>query len=77
MDRDVIGAFKGADVILCRNVLIYFSEDAIRSVAETFYETLSDDGYLFLGHSESLARITDIYHTRRYPSAIVYCKKGE
>lgn len=77
MDRKVIGAFRGADVILCRNVLIYFSEDAIRSVAESFYDTLSEDGYLFLGHSESLARITDIYHTRRYPSAIVYCKKGE
>lgn len=76
-DRKAVGMFRGVDVILCRNVLIYFSETAIRNVAESFHDALSDDGYLFLGHSESLSRITDIYHARRYPGAIVYSKGGE
>lgn len=75
-DRSVLAALSGADIILCRNVLIYFSEEAIKGIAENFYDLLSPDGFLFLGHSESLARITDIYHTKRYPNAIVYTKKG-
>lgn len=65
----------GIDAILCRNVFIYFSDGAIKKVAESFHEALSDGGYLLLGHSESLSRITDLFHPKRYPTAIVYTKK--
>jgi len=67
---------KGADAIFCRNVLIYFSDPAIKKTAENFYETLSEGGHLMLGHSESLSRITDIFSTRRFPGTIVYQKLG-
>lgn len=46
-----------ADVIFCRNVFIYFSDDAIRRTARTFVERMPDDGYVFLGASESLTRL--------------------
>ncbi len=43
------------DLLMCRNVLIYFNRDTCRSVLEGFYRTLRPGGYLFLGHAETLA----------------------
>ena len=74
LEPPVLIGHRGADVVLCRNVLIYFSDDSIRRIAESFYDTLSGGGYLLLGHSESLTRITDIFHARRFPNAILYSK---
>jgi chemotaxis protein methyltransferase CheR len=42
------------DIIFCRNVMIYFDEDMKRHVLSMFYRHLSDNGYLFLGHSETM-----------------------
>ncbi|MBI5190960.1 MAG: protein-glutamate O-methyltransferase CheR [Nitrospirae bacterium] len=70
-----LSGLKGVDAIFCRNVFIYFSDDAIRRIAENFHGALSDDGYLMLGHSESLTRVTDIFYPRRFPGVIVYAKK--
>ncbi len=45
------------DVVFCRNVLMHF-DDAMKSqVAEMFHDQLEDDGYLFIGHSESLQNL--------------------
>jgi chemotaxis protein methyltransferase CheR len=76
MDRGVLSALGSADVIFCRNVLIYFSDRSIREITDIFYNTLAPHGYLFLGHSESLTRVTDIFEPKRYPNAIIYSKKG-
>lgn len=42
------------DLILCRNLLIYVSDDAFDSMVNLFARSLMLGGYLFLGHSESL-----------------------
>jgi chemotaxis protein methyltransferase CheR len=42
------------DVILCRNMLIYFAQSAFTSVIDLFGESVRPGGYLMLGHSESL-----------------------
>jgi chemotaxis protein methyltransferase CheR len=42
------------DVILCRNMLIYFGDSAFDSVIQLFARSLRPGGYLLLGHSESL-----------------------
>ena len=42
------------DIIFCRNVIIYFDKKAQEEVIEKFHVGLNKDGYLFLGHSESL-----------------------
>jgi chemotaxis protein methyltransferase CheR len=60
------------DIIFCRNVLIYFSDDAIRTAAEAFYEALDPGGYLFLGHAETLSRVPTRFETVRQPGAIFY-----
>ncbi len=74
IDRHPLGMFKNVDAILCRNVFIYFSDSAICRTVESFYETLAGDGCLLLGHSESLARITDIFITERHKNTMIYVK---
>jgi chemotaxis protein methyltransferase CheR len=64
------------DVIFCRNVLIYFSEAMILRVVRLFREALAPGGYVFLGHAESLSRITDMFTPIRFQGAMVYRKEG-
>ena len=47
------------DFIFCRNVVIYFSKDTQRVLFDRFADLLPADGHLFIGHSESLHRVTD------------------
>jgi chemotaxis protein methyltransferase CheR len=44
----------GVDLILCRNVLIYFDEESIVRVATKLLDTLTEDGWLFLGASDPM-----------------------
>jgi chemotaxis protein methyltransferase CheR len=60
------------DVILCRNVLIYFDDAARLAAANALYDSLNPGGYLCLGHSESMGRITDRFELARLADAIVY-----
>jgi len=53
---DEIFPFKGQfDFIFCRNVMIYFDKQTQTKLVSKFYKHLALDGYLFIGHSESLA----------------------
>lgn len=60
------------DVILCRNVLIYFDDTARLLAANTLYDCLNPGGYICLGHSESMGRISDRFELARLADAIVY-----
>lgn len=52
--------FKGGfDLIFCRNVVIYFNKDTQRILADRYADMLKDDGVLFLGHSETLFKVSD------------------
>ncbi|HLY98814.1 MAG TPA: protein-glutamate O-methyltransferase CheR [Candidatus Angelobacter sp.] len=42
------------DVIFCRNVMIYFDEAEQKRLVDKFYRCLNPEGYLFIGHAESL-----------------------
>lgn len=64
------------DIIFCRNVLIYFGDETIKTIVEGFALNLAAEGLLFLGHSESLSRITSRYAPIRLPGAIIYQLKG-
>ncbi len=60
------------DVIFCRNVLIYFDDVSRRTAAENLYENLLPGGFICLGHTESMSRISPLFEVRRFPDAIVY-----
>ncbi|MBA1337114.1 MAG: Chemotaxis protein methyltransferase CheR [Firmicutes bacterium] len=45
---------KGCDLILCRNVLIYFTEEAKQQIYSKFYDALEPGGILFVGSTEQI-----------------------
>ena len=47
------------DIIFCRNVVIYFNKDTQRVLFDRYADMLASDGYLIVGHSESLHKVTD------------------
>lgn len=50
------------DIIFCRNVIIYFDKNTQKRLFNHFYDYLNDDGYLFVGHSETLTGTTDKFY---------------
>jgi chemotaxis protein methyltransferase CheR len=60
------------DLILCRNVTIYFPETVTRWVADRFYDALVDKGWLVVGHSEPSLEIYKRFHHRNFPDTVVY-----
>lgn len=64
----------GFDVIFCRNVLIYFDDASRRQVVEMFHDALSAGGYIFLGHSESVGRITSAFRPVTRGGMLAYLK---
>jgi chemotaxis protein methyltransferase CheR len=73
---DTLG-YRNFDVIFCRNLLIYFDDASRKMASDTFYEALNPGGYLCLGHSESMSRISSLFEVRKSSEAIVYRKSLE
>ena len=69
--------FRDFDVVFCRNLLIYFDELSSRRAAENLYGALRRGGYLFLGHSESMSRISPIFKPLRFPDSTAYQRPKE
>ncbi|NKE46300.1 protein-glutamate O-methyltransferase CheR [Roseomonas frigidaquae] len=75
-DPAAMRAYAGVDVIFCRNMLIYFDDKSRKQVVESFYDSLTEGGFICLGHSESMSRISPIFKARAFAQAIVYQKPG-
>jgi chemotaxis protein methyltransferase CheR len=69
--------YRDFDVIFCRNLLIYFDDVSRRKAAEAMYEALVPGGFVCLGHSESMSRISSLFQARKFPETIVYQKPPE
>ncbi len=54
----------GMHLIVCRNVLIYFTEEAKDEVFEKYYRSLADNGVLFIGSTEQILRYKEMGYRR-------------
>lgn len=67
----LIGKF---DVIICRNVIIYFDLEAKKKVISSFYDRLDNGGFLLLGHAESLMGVSAAFILKHLRNDMVYQK---
>jgi chemotaxis protein methyltransferase CheR len=74
-DRIALRTMRGFDFIFCRNVLIYFDDLSRKAVVDHFYNALKPGGYVFLGHSESIGRVTTAFKLKRFENHLVYVKE--
>ncbi|EXJ13923.1 CheR family methyltransferase [Imhoffiella purpurea] len=77
IDTAEMRRYRNFDLIFCRNLLIYFDDLSRKQAAESFYDALNPGGFVCLGHSESMSRISSLFRVRKFPEAIVYQKPWE
>jgi chemotaxis protein methyltransferase CheR len=77
MDPADVRTYRNFDLIFCRNLLIYFDDLSRRQATDTFYDALNSGGFVCLGHSESMSRISSLFRVRKFPEGIVYQKTWE
>lgn len=64
------------DIVLCRNLLIYFRDEVVRQVAARLVARLKPDGVLLVGVSESLMRFGAALVCEEHAGAFVYRKRS-
>jgi len=72
IDRGRMALLGTMDVILCRNVIIYFDVETKRNVIAAFHDKLQPGGYLLVGHSESLLNLSNDFELRHLTHDMVY-----
>lgn len=76
--EDVYPAFENGtmkmDMIVCRNVTIYFDQPDVITIANRFHEALNPNGWLVVGHSEPMATNYPHFTARNLGNAVFYCK---
>jgi chemotaxis protein methyltransferase CheR len=75
MDEAEVAPWAAANVIFCRNVFIYFSEQSIRRTVRSFAARIRPPGHLFVAASESLLRLADDFELQEIGNAFVYVKR--
>ena len=64
----------GFDVIFCRNILIYFTNEAKKKILSQFYQILAPGGYMMLGSAENIYSLNDEFKTERFGQTTLYRK---
>jgi len=72
---DDVAARARVPIIVCRNVFIYFSETGVRRVVDQFASGMPTPGYLCVGASESLLKVTTRFELEEIAGAFVYVKR--
>jgi chemotaxis protein methyltransferase CheR len=65
------------DLVVCRNVLIYFREEVIQRIVDRFHDSLVEGGWLVVGHAEPSQEIFHRYQVTNFPGTIVYRKSRD
>ena len=76
MDELETAAFATSPAVFCRNAFIYFSPDSVKQVVDRLADRMPEPGFLFVGASESLLRITDRFVLQELDGAFVYVKRS-
>src|SRR5205085_4400881 len=63
------------DVVFCRNVTMYFTLEAAKSVIARIAQSLTSGGFLFLGHAETLRGISQDFHLRHTHETFYYQRR--
>jgi chemotaxis protein methyltransferase CheR len=74
-NRSEVEPRAACDILLCRNLFIYFSPGAVREVVSWFADRMATPGYLCVGASESLLRVTRRFELEEIAGAFVYVKR--
>ncbi|MGR3318542.1 MAG: CheR family methyltransferase [Candidatus Anammoxibacter sp.] len=75
LDKMMMRSMRDFDVIFCRNVLIYFTDEVRKKVVNQLYDSLKQGGYIFLGHADSMARISAAFKLKKFNNTLAYCKE--
>jgi chemotaxis protein methyltransferase CheR len=73
-DSGRIALLGKMDVIFCRNVIIYFDSMGRKKVIDSFFQRLESEGFLLLGHAESLMNLSTAFQLRHFQHDMVYQK---
>jgi chemotaxis protein methyltransferase CheR len=65
------------DLIVCRNVTIYFAPETSRKLVEKFHNALTEGSWLVVGHSEPSLTTFRSFQVRTFPKAVLYQKTGQ
>lgn len=63
------------DLIVCRNVTIYFKNETTQRLIKQFYETLQGGGWLVVGHSDPVMGMDSLFEMTRFPGSLLYQKR--
>jgi len=74
MERKAMRLQSSMDFVFCRNVLIYFSNEAKKQVINSLYDTLKAGGFIFLGPAESVGRISAAFKLVKLEKSLSYQK---
>ncbi len=77
LDRLFIKSLRKFHYVFCKNLLIYFDDNARTQAINNLYDALMDGGFLFLGHAESISRSSSLFEPVKVEGAIVYKKVSE
>lgn len=72
LDPSRLAMIGTMDVILCRNVIIYFDAETKRKLMDQFYDKMSPGGHLLLGHAESLINVSTNFELKHLERELVY-----
>ena len=73
-DRPRLKLVRGIDVVFCRNCLIYFDDKAKHQIVTDLTSALKPNGYLIIGFSESLTKMSDVVRAQHVGRSVVYQK---
>jgi chemotaxis protein methyltransferase CheR len=66
---------RDIDLIVCRNVFIYFGSSTISEILAKFYNTLRPAGYLLVGHSELTGQNLSRFQAQIFPQSLIYQRR--